>query len=73
LRFVEAAGLWQGRSWARWFGIAGYVAYIPVELWELTHNASWRMGAMLAMNMAVVAVLAMQPSPLEARRRPARV
>lgn len=67
LRFVEAAGLWQGRSWARWFGIAGYVAYIPFELWELAHGAHWWMGAVLAMNLSIIALLAMQPSPSQPR------
>ncbi|MDB5861051.1 MAG: hypothetical protein JWQ76_4740 [Ramlibacter sp.] len=69
LRFVEAAGLWQGRSWARWFSIAGNTAYIPVEVWELAHGANWWMAAVLAMNVAAVAtVLAMQPWPSDRRR-----
>jgi hypothetical protein len=64
LRFVEAAGLWQERSWARWFSIAGNAAYIPVELWELAHGANWPMAAALALNVvAVGTVLAMQPAP----------
>jgi uncharacterized membrane protein (DUF2068 family) len=69
LRFVEAAGLWQGRSWARWFSIAGNAAYIPVELWELAHGANWSMGAVLAMNVvAVGTLLAMQPARSGQRR-----
>jgi uncharacterized membrane protein (DUF2068 family) len=69
LRFVEAGGLWRGRSWARWLSIAGNAAYIPLELWELAHGANWWMGAVLAMNVVAVAmVLAMQPAPSELRR-----
>jgi uncharacterized membrane protein (DUF2068 family) len=66
-RFVEAVGLWRARSWARWFAIAGYVAYIPLELWALAHQARWWMPAALALNVAVVALLVLHRAPSDAR------
>ena len=31
VRVVEGLGLWRGREWARWLGIAGCAAYLPFE------------------------------------------
>lgn len=38
LRFMEAYGLWQDKTWAYWFSVIGYGIFIPVELYYLFAN-----------------------------------
>ncbi|MBU5616537.1 DUF2127 domain-containing protein [Psychrobacter sp. TAE2020] len=35
LRFIEAYGLWQDKTWAYWFSVIGYGVFIPIELYYL--------------------------------------
>lgn len=35
VRLVEGFGLWFGRAWARWLGIASCMAYLGIEIWHL--------------------------------------
>jgi uncharacterized membrane protein (DUF2068 family) len=69
LRFIEAAGLWQGRPWARWTSLTGYFAYIPLELWQLAHGGSHWLIGVLVMSVGVATALAMQPLPQRAERK----
>jgi uncharacterized membrane protein (DUF2068 family) len=57
VRFVEAYGLWLGRSWAWGFGIITGAMYIPFELIELTQRLSWPALTVLVLNVAVVVML----------------
>jgi uncharacterized membrane protein (DUF2068 family) len=57
VRFVEAYGLWHGRSWAWGFAIITGGLYIPFELAELAHRASWPAVTVLVLNIAVVVML----------------
>ena len=57
VRFVEAFGLWQARSWAWGFGIITGALYIPFELAELTQHITWPAVTVLAANVAVVFML----------------
>lgn len=59
VRFAEGWGLWRGRAWAEWFGVLAGALYIPFELIELAHEPHWAMMAVLAANVAVVAVLSL--------------
>ncbi len=54
LRLVEAYGLWQKRRWAEWLAVASGGIYIPVELYELLHSASWISESTLTINVGVV-------------------
>jgi len=54
LRMVEAYGLWQMRRWAEWLAVASGGIYIPVELYELLHRASWIKASTLIINVSVV-------------------
>lgn len=58
VRFVEAYGLWKERRWAEWFALVAGAIYVPVEVYELIHRASWTKGAVLLTNLAIVAYMA---------------
>jgi uncharacterized membrane protein (DUF2068 family) len=60
MRLVEAVGLWRGRRWAAWFGVATGLVYVPFEAWTLVHEPGWEPALALAVNVAVVVVLAAQ-------------
>jgi uncharacterized membrane protein (DUF2068 family) len=57
VRFVEAFGLWRRKRWAEWFAVLSGGIYIPVELFEVVHRASWAKLTVLSVNLAVVAYL----------------
>jgi uncharacterized membrane protein (DUF2068 family) len=58
VRGVEAYGLWRERQWAEWFALASGGIYLPVEIYELIHHATWLKAAVLLINAAVVAYMA---------------
>ncbi len=58
VRGVEAYGLWLERRWAEWFALISGGLYIPVEVYELWHRATWIKLAVLAANLAVVLYMA---------------
>jgi uncharacterized membrane protein (DUF2068 family) len=70
VRFTEAYGLWRARRWAEWFAALSGAVYIPVEIYELAHRASWLKFGMLIVNLAVVAYMLWLLT--EARRLQAR-
>jgi len=58
LRFVEAYGLWQDRTWAYWFGVLGYGIFIPIELYYLLANPfDWFNFVILVLNVLIVIVV----------------
>jgi uncharacterized membrane protein (DUF2068 family) len=57
VRFVEAFGLWRQRRWAAWFGLLSGVAYVPIELFEITQGVTWPKLVLLIVNAGVVAYL----------------
>lgn len=57
IRFVEAYGLWRGRSWAEWFGTISGLVYVPFEVVHLIRKPSGVSGAVLSINVLIVAVL----------------
>jgi uncharacterized membrane protein (DUF2068 family) len=60
IRFAEAVGLWQGRRWAEWFGLATGVIYLPFELIALARHPSIEPVIALLISLAVVAYLAVR-------------
>jgi len=58
LRLFEAYGLYRGRAWAEWLGALSGAIYVPFEIAELLHNPSVLPWVLLAVNLAVVAVMA---------------
>lgn len=58
LRFVEAYGLWQDRTWAYWFGVLGYVIFIPIEVYYLIVSPfDWFKLGILILNLLIVFVV----------------
>ena len=57
-RLVEAWGLWRAKAWASWLGCVGTAAYLPLDLYALYHHPGWHTWTVLAINLAVVAILA---------------
>lgn len=58
VRFAEAWGLWRGRPWAEWLGIASGSIYLPLEIYELFISVTPLKVGTFLVNVAVVAVLA---------------
>jgi len=56
-QFVEAYGLWRLRAWAEWLAIFSGLIYIPVEIYELIHKATFTRAGILVVNIAVVVYL----------------
>lgn len=60
VRVVEASGLWLRKAWAEWFGALAGGVYIPFELYELARQVTWLRLFVLAVNLLVVGVLALE-------------
>jgi uncharacterized membrane protein (DUF2068 family) len=54
VRFVETYGLWHARRWAEWFAALSGAIYLPIEVYELIHRATWLKLATLVVNLAIV-------------------
>ena len=59
VRFIEAYGLWLQRRWAEWFAVVAGGLYIPIEIYELVRRVTWIRFGLLAVNVAIVAYLAL--------------
>ena len=57
-RLVEAYGLFWERAWAEWLAVVSGGVYVPVEIVELVRKPSLLGFVVLAINVAVVAVMA---------------
>lgn len=58
LRFLEAYGLWQDKTWAYWFGVLGYGIFIPIELYYLFASPfDWFKLTILLSNIIIVIVV----------------
>lgn len=69
VRFFEAYGLWQQRSWGEWLGALSGALYLPFELRHMMLRPTFATAAVIAANLAVVGFLAW----LLWRQRSARV
>ena len=54
VRFIEAYGLWNERRWAEWLAALSGGVYIPIEVYELAHRASWIKFGALVINFIIV-------------------
>lgn len=58
LRFLEAYGLWQDKTWAYWFGVLGYGIFIPIEIYYLLVSPfDWFKLGILVSNILIVIVV----------------
>ena len=58
IRLVEAYGLWWKRRWAEWFALVSGGMYIPIEIYEVLHHATWIKACVLVINGCIVAYMA---------------
>jgi uncharacterized membrane protein (DUF2068 family) len=72
IRLVEAYGLWYERPWGEVLGALSGGIYIPFELRHLYHRPSIINGAVLALNIAIVAFLVLQLKSQRATSRQGR-
>jgi uncharacterized membrane protein (DUF2068 family) len=59
LRFVEAYGLWNIRSWAEWMAIASGAIYIPFEAADLLRHTTWFRLLIIVVNVGIVLYMLM--------------
>ena len=57
LRFAEAVGLWRARAWAEWVALVSGALYLPLEIRATWHHATLIHGAVLMINLAIVAFM----------------
>ncbi|WP_413584733.1 DUF2127 domain-containing protein [Bdellovibrio sp. HCB274] len=57
LRFIEAYGLWNERTWAEWFAIISGGVYLPFEIDKLIEKFEWWKVLITAVNILIVAYL----------------
>jgi uncharacterized membrane protein (DUF2068 family) len=56
-RFLEAYGLWFGRTWAQWLALISGGMYLPLEAYELYRRLTWmRVSALIANLVVVIAI-----------------
>ena len=54
VRFVEAYGLWNARTWAEWFALVSGALYVPFEAYELVRRPTPVHVAVLLINLGIV-------------------
>ena len=54
LRFTEAYGLWNSRTWAEWVAFVSGTLLLPLEVRELFRGVTWQRSAFFVVNLAVV-------------------
>ena len=58
IRFIEAYGLWQDRTWAYWLSVFNYGILIPFEVYYLlVHPFDWVKFVVFILNILVVYVV----------------
>lgn len=58
IRFIEAYGLWQDKTWAYWFSVIGYGIFIPIELYYLIVSPfDWFKLGIFILNVVIVIVV----------------
>jgi uncharacterized membrane protein (DUF2068 family) len=68
-RLLEAWGLWRGRHWAEWLGVATGAIYVPFEAAAFLRHPGPEPMVALVLNVAIVLLLARQ---LRLAARPVR-
>ena len=58
LRLVEGWGLWRARAWASWLGAVSVAIYLPFDLYASVRHPGWIAFVVLAVNLAVLWILA---------------
>lgn len=69
LHIIEAWGLWRAKAWASMLGCISAAIYLPFDVYAIVRHPGWAAWAVLAINLAVVGILARDL--VRRRRRPA--
>ena len=59
LRFVEAYGLWNERTWAEWLAVLSGALYVPIELASIARHVTLLKITLLTLNIIVVVYIAL--------------
>jgi uncharacterized membrane protein (DUF2068 family) len=57
LQLVEGVGLWLLKRWGEYVAVVGTSAFLPIEVYELTHHVTWVKLAALLVNLAAIGYL----------------
>jgi len=57
LQLTEAVGLWLLKRWGEYVAVVGTSAFVPLEVYELTHHVTWLKVVALVINLAAVVYL----------------
>lgn len=57
LRLIEAYGLFFGRAWAEVLAAISSSVYIPFEVMDLHHRATWHGAILLVVNIVIVFIM----------------
>ena len=60
LRSVDAVGLWRGRRWAEWYGVATGLVYTPLEALAFIRRPGPESLLALIVNLGIVLFLGIQ-------------
>ncbi|MBN8211783.1 MAG: DUF2127 domain-containing protein [Xanthomonadales bacterium] len=58
LHLLESWGLWRAKAWASWLGCITAAIYLPFEFYALITRPGWIALVVVAINLAIVWVLA---------------
>ncbi|MBB6367144.1 MULTISPECIES: DUF2127 domain-containing protein [Xanthomonas] len=58
LHLIEAWGLWRAKAWASLLGCVSAAIYLPFDVYAIVRHPGWASWAVLAINLAVVGILA---------------
>jgi uncharacterized membrane protein (DUF2068 family) len=54
VEIVEGVGLWAAKRWAEYLTVVATAAFVPLEVYELSHKVSWIKLVTLAINILAV-------------------
>jgi uncharacterized membrane protein (DUF2068 family) len=57
LQLLEGVGLWLLKRWGEYVAVVGTSAFLPLEVYELSHRITWVKVAALVVNVVAVAYL----------------
>jgi uncharacterized membrane protein (DUF2068 family) len=57
LQLLEGVGLWMLKRWGEYVAVVATSAFLPVEVYELSHHVTWVKVAALVVNLVAVAYL----------------
>lgn len=69
-RLLEGWGLWRNRRWAVWLGLLSAAAYLPLDLLAIARHPGASSLVVLALNLAVIAILAIRIKGEQQEDRP---